>query len=330
MRSLVLTVALVVAAAAPAAAQISADQIAVIAKRVHDAERVDLGAGSTREGRNAFWAQVMGIVVHGHPVYNPTPDPSWCIKDGGGGRPQSDDVAVQCASRLFWDCIGNAGAPGYTFRCNPDHGPLPPEQNVYSPPVPRGGGGVITPPTSDLWTAAHQALRTRLGAGATTQRIAEQLAYSFPAEGWGTKRADPTRDISGDVIARLQGTRLWGVRVVPAVTEPPFDITGQIFVGAPAVNHLGDSGPTPTPTPPPVPPTEPPTEPPTPPAFPGIDALRAALEAISAELNALRTELADTAKTGDVKALLDNLCLRGRVPKALGGSTEVTFCRPTP
>lgn len=122
---------------------VSPDRVAQIAKTVHDAEGWNLGASSTREARNEFWARVIGIVHHGHPVYNTTPDPSWCLKDGGGGRPQTDDVATQCVSRLFWDCIGGVGANGYenNFRCN-GHGSerLPAVQNVYPPPKPAGGG----------------------------------------------------------------------------------------------------------------------------------------------------------------------------------------------
>jgi hypothetical protein len=51
-------------------------------------------------------------------------------------------------SREFWDCIGGAGAAGYTFRPNHD-GVLPPAQNVYAPPKPAGWTGVAaTPPRS--------------------------------------------------------------------------------------------------------------------------------------------------------------------------------------
>lgn len=122
---------------------VSPDRVAQIAKTVHDAEGWNLGASSTRETRNEFWARVMGIVHWGHPVYNTTPDPSWCLKDGGGGRPQTDDVATQCVSRLYWDCIGGVGSNGYenNFRCA-GHGSerLPAVQNVYPPPKPAGGG----------------------------------------------------------------------------------------------------------------------------------------------------------------------------------------------
>jgi hypothetical protein len=122
---------------------VSPDRVAQIAKTVHDAEGWNLGASSTRDTRNEFWARVIGIVHWGHPVYNTTPDPSWCLKDGGRGRPQTDDVATQCVSRLFWDCIGGVGSNGYenNFRCA-GHGAerLPEVQNVYAPPKPAGGG----------------------------------------------------------------------------------------------------------------------------------------------------------------------------------------------
>ena len=154
MRQMFVAVFLSLAAVASAQGPVSPDRVAEIAKTVHDAEGWKLGSSSTRETRNEFWARVVGIVHHGHPVYNPTPDPSWCLKDGGGGRPQTDDVATQCASRLFWDCIGGVGADGYEnkFSCN-GHGSerLPAVQNVYPPPKPAGGGassgGGGTPPT---------------------------------------------------------------------------------------------------------------------------------------------------------------------------------------
>ena len=61
------------------------------------------------------------------------PDPNWCVKDAGGGRPQSDDVIVVCSTRDAWDLIGGAGANGYSFH--EDYlGRLPSVQNVYPPP----------------------------------------------------------------------------------------------------------------------------------------------------------------------------------------------------
>lgn len=118
-----------------------------IAQRIHDAEGVDLGRSSTREQRNEFWARVIGCVYHGHPVYNPNPDKQWHLKNGGGGRPQSDDVTVSMPSRAYWDCIPNAGANGYYFEAG-SGGTLPANQEVYAPPVPSGGGSTKPqPPT---------------------------------------------------------------------------------------------------------------------------------------------------------------------------------------
>jgi hypothetical protein len=116
------------------------DQIVEIAKRVHDAERYDLGRSSTREYRNKFWNRVMGIVHHGHPVYNPNgADRRWHIKNAGGGRPQSDDGAVLMPERVVYDCILGVGADGYSFHVgHPER--VGPEQNVYPPDIPDGGG----------------------------------------------------------------------------------------------------------------------------------------------------------------------------------------------
>ena len=145
MRRLMLSAVVLLSLAGNVSGQgaVSPDRVAQIAKTVHDAEGWRLGSASTRDTRNEFWARVIGIVHFGHPVYNPTPDPSWCLKDGGGGRPQTDDVATKCATREFWDCIGGVGANGYenNFRCN-GHGAerLPSVQNVYPPPKPSGGG----------------------------------------------------------------------------------------------------------------------------------------------------------------------------------------------
>ena len=126
--------------AVPASAQVSIDDVPRIAQAIHDAEGINIGAGSTRDYRNAFWARVVGAIVWGLPPYNTKPDASWCLKDGGSGRPQSDDVIVKCASREFWDCIPGSGANGYRFSCSKDAHPLPMEQNVYAPPKPAGGG----------------------------------------------------------------------------------------------------------------------------------------------------------------------------------------------
>lgn len=122
-------------------------ELVVLAKRIHDQEGYNLGAGSSREFRNEFWERVIGCAHHGHPTYNPTPDPRWHLKNGGPGRPQSDDVATILPSRTAWDFIGGVGANGYSFRVGEEF-TLPPEQEVWKPKVPTGGGSTkpIDPP----------------------------------------------------------------------------------------------------------------------------------------------------------------------------------------
>ena len=121
------------------------NELVQMAERIHDAERVNLGASSSREQRNAFWARVVGCAYWGHPAYNPTPDRQWHLKDGGGGRPQSDDVVVSLPSRNYWDCIPNAGVDGYRFEAASHTDTLPQIQNVYAPPKPAGGSGTVAP-----------------------------------------------------------------------------------------------------------------------------------------------------------------------------------------
>jgi hypothetical protein len=113
---------------------ISESEALSIIKAVHDGTGANLGSGSSRESRNHFLAGAVATVHYGHSRYNPRgPDSNWCIKDGGPGRPQSDDVIVRCNSRDAWDLVGGAGANGYSFHL--DYiGRLPGEQNVYPPP----------------------------------------------------------------------------------------------------------------------------------------------------------------------------------------------------
>ena len=113
---------------------ISESEALAIVRAVHDGTGADLGSRSSRESRNQFLAGAVAAVHYGHSRYNPLgPDANWCIKDGGPGRPQSDDVIVRCNSRDAWDLVGSAGANGYTFHL--DYiGKLPAEQNVYAPP----------------------------------------------------------------------------------------------------------------------------------------------------------------------------------------------------
>ncbi len=101
---------------------------------IHNTLRIDLGSRSTRDYRIAFLNASVAAIHYGHPRFNAAgPDPNWCVKDAGGGRPQSDDVLVVCSTRDAWDLIGGAGANGYSFH--EDYlGRLPSIQNVYPPP----------------------------------------------------------------------------------------------------------------------------------------------------------------------------------------------------
>jgi hypothetical protein len=119
--------------AGPTTRTIGIGEAVTIIEAVHDGLGVNLGASSTREQRNAFFESAVAVVHFGHPTYNAAGgDPDWCIKDGGGGRPQSDDVIVRCSNRDAWDVIPGAGADGYYFEAHAI-GILPAEQNVYPP-----------------------------------------------------------------------------------------------------------------------------------------------------------------------------------------------------
>lgn len=113
---------------------ISPDEALSIIRSVHDILGYDLGSSSSRESRIDFFFSAMAAVHYGHPVFNPKgPDPNWCVKDAGGGRPPSDDVMVRCDTRDAWDTVLGAGANGYRFHL--DYiGILPSDQNVYPPP----------------------------------------------------------------------------------------------------------------------------------------------------------------------------------------------------
>jgi hypothetical protein len=89
--------------------------------------------GGSRAQRNAYLEIAVAALHYGHGRWNPQgPDPNWCIKNGGDGRPQSDDVIVRCNSRDAWDLVGGLGAPG--ARWHADYiGRLPGNQAVYPP-----------------------------------------------------------------------------------------------------------------------------------------------------------------------------------------------------
>ena len=85
---------------------------------------------------SSFLFAAVAAIHYGHPRFNAAgPDPSWCVKDAGGGRPPSDDVLVLCRSRDAWDLIGGAGGNGYFWSTTTTWACCPAIQNVYPPPV---------------------------------------------------------------------------------------------------------------------------------------------------------------------------------------------------
>jgi len=110
------------------------EAVAII-RRIYDSERYNIGRSSTRGQRNVFLQSAVAALHYGHRTYNPAGgDPQWCIKDGGAGRPQSDDVIVRCSTRDAWDLVLSIG--GDRYRWHPDYiGRLPGGQNVYAPPL---------------------------------------------------------------------------------------------------------------------------------------------------------------------------------------------------
>jgi hypothetical protein len=112
---------------------ISFEEALGILKTVYGESRYDLGSRSTREQRNVYLERATAVLHYGHPRYNPTGrDPNWCIKNGGPGRPQADDVIVRCDTRDAWDLIAGIGADGWAWA--PHYiGRLPGEQRVYPP-----------------------------------------------------------------------------------------------------------------------------------------------------------------------------------------------------
>ena len=128
---------------------------------------------------------------------------------------------------------------------------------------------------------------------AWTRRLCEQLAYSFPAAGFGHKRASEDRPPSADCVA-MPGAAFVGWDVIadsgsPAArlslnAESQHDLAAplrQVFIKVDPVDYLGDAPP-PTPGPTPV-------DPP-----PAACACEATLDAILVELTAQRASIERT------------------------------------
>lgn len=205
--------------------------------------------------------------------------------EGPGHDPTNNNEKVTVI-----DCIAGAGGP------NPqpvwqvlDHLPGP---GAWVKPQPVGG--VVVPPTTDLaryWTTEHRVLVSRL-AGASTVTVAQQLAFSFPNDGWGNKSTRPGSTVSNDVISRQVDGHLVGVRIG---TNEIFYIDGQTFVQVIPTNHLGIAPPPVDPIDPPVDPIEP-IDPVPPPPLVGLTEVLDALKALEIKVDALRQDVINAVK----------------------------------
>lgn len=197
---------------------------------------------------------------------------------GNGVRTSHDAVCFSDNGQRF-DIIGGAG-DGSPNAAPVWQGPQPERaSNVYIPftAVPAPSGGTAPVPTEPVpgsaWTPAHSALLARMTTTSTpnaaiVRRVAEQFAFSFPAEGWGHKSAAANRPPSSDVVARRTPAGLIGYRIIPPPlsshgmqgTPVSMPLPGQIFIEVTPQNHLGvpSPGPSPTPTPTPTPGPAPP------------------------------------------------------------------------
>ncbi len=100
---------------------------------IYQAARWDISGRSNRDQLNLFLETAVSALHYGHGRWNPRgPDTGWCIKNGGPGRPQSDDVLVRCDSRDAWDLVSGIGGPNPVWT--PTYiGRLPNSQQVYPP-----------------------------------------------------------------------------------------------------------------------------------------------------------------------------------------------------
>jgi hypothetical protein len=114
---------------------IDINEAVAIIRAIYDAGRYDIGSRSTREQRNLYLEIATAALHYGHGKWNPRgPDGNWCIKNGGPGRPQADDVIVRCDTRDAWDLVLSIGGPNPIWH--PDYiGRLPGIQAVYAPGV---------------------------------------------------------------------------------------------------------------------------------------------------------------------------------------------------
>jgi hypothetical protein len=100
---------------------------------IYQAGRYDITGRSSRDTLNLYLEIAVAALHYGHGKWNPRgPDTGWCIKNGGPGRPQSDDVLARCDTRDAWDLVGGIGGPNPVW--SPSYiGRLPNVQQIYPP-----------------------------------------------------------------------------------------------------------------------------------------------------------------------------------------------------
>ena len=92
-----------------------------------------------------------------------------------------------------------------------------------------------------------------------TLRFCQQVAYSFPNQGYGSKRSAPGYPLSKDSLAKRSaeyGLESWDLLLGVGTGNPQLShdpqyhhIPGQVFVPVEPVNHLSVSQPAPVPAP---------------------------------------------------------------------------------
>ena len=100
---------------------------------IYQAARWDLTGRSSRDQLNLYLETAMAAIHYGHGKWNPRGgDAGWCIKNGGPGRPQSDDVIARCDTRDAWDLVLGMGGSNPVW--SPTYlGRLPSIQQLYPP-----------------------------------------------------------------------------------------------------------------------------------------------------------------------------------------------------
>ena len=253
------------------------------------------------------------------------------------GRPDSSRVIVGLPDgrTVFTGLLGNADDPrvsvlpngrilvGAAFTARgaslaiidppypPAEQPTPPVPPPPMPPHPRPEPSTMRlPDAAQAIVVALYRKHLDLARGDDDQRrqltskIAETVRFTL-GPSWGWKSAGSGRPPSKDAIAQQDGAILWGYDLFNGATREPNDrpeaenITGQVFIAVPPVDHLGTS------VPPTIPPTIPPTTPPSDDLRPRVAALEGGLRALSDALASLSRDVSDLRARVDALPAVD-------------------------